>query len=42
MSRDVLFAGVAFWQTGLEGRQIVGHGPGSLYRKLMSYVPGTK
>jgi len=29
--RDILLSGVAFYQTGLDGRQIVGHGPRSLY-----------
>jgi hypothetical protein len=28
---DIVLSGVAFYQTGLEGRQIIGHGPKSLY-----------
>jgi hypothetical protein len=29
--RDIVLSGVAFFQTGLDGRQIIGHGPRSLY-----------
>jgi len=29
--RDILLSGVAFYQTGLHDRQIIGHGPKSLY-----------
>ncbi len=32
--RDIVLSGVAFYQTGLEGRQIIGHGPKSLYATL--------
>lgn len=36
--RDILLSGVAFYQTGEEGRQIIGHGPKSLYHTLSGYV----
>lgn len=32
--RDIVLSGVAFYQTGAEGRQIIGHGPKSLYATL--------
>jgi len=32
--RDILLSGIAFYQTGLDGRQIIGHGPKSLYSTL--------
>ena len=32
--RDIVLSGVAFYQTGPEGRQIIGHGPKSLYATL--------
>lgn len=35
---DIFLAGVAFYQTGVEGRQILGHGPKSLYDTLSGYV----
>jgi hypothetical protein len=33
-SRDIVLSGLAFFQTGEEGRQIIGHGPKSLYQSL--------
>ena len=30
-SRDIVLTGVAFWETPPEARQIVGHGPKSVY-----------
>jgi len=33
-SRDIVLTGVAFWETPPEGRQIVGHGPKSVYYAL--------
>lgn len=33
-SRDIVLSGVMFYQTGPEGRQIIGHGPRSLYATL--------
>lgn len=32
--RDIVLSGVAFYQTGEHGRQIIGHGPKSLYETL--------
>lgn len=37
-SRDILLSGVAFYQTDLPGRQIIGHGPRSLYRTLYDHI----
>ena len=36
-ARDILFSGVAFYQTGGEGQQIIGHGPKSLYEGLTKW-----
>ena len=32
--RGIVLSGVAFYQTGSDGRQIIGHGPRSLYETL--------
>ncbi len=37
-ARDILLCGVAFYQTAAEGRQILGHGPKSLYETLCKYA----
>lgn len=36
--RDILLSGVAFYQTGEKGRQVIGHGPRSLYHTLSGYA----
>jgi hypothetical protein len=38
--RDIILSGVAFYQTPLEGRQIIGHGPVSMYDALPKYAVG--
>ena len=37
-SRDVVIVGVNFYQTDLPGRQIIGHGPKSIYRALFNFI----
>jgi len=37
-SRDILLSGVAFYETDLPGRQIIGHGPRSLYTTLYDHI----
>lgn len=36
--RDIILAGVTFWQTPIEGRQLIAHGPRSIYRALRDIV----
>jgi len=36
--RDIVLSGVAFYQTDLEGRQIIGHGPKSLHETLPNWL----
>ncbi len=37
-SRDIVIVGVNFDQTGLPGRQTIGHGPKSIYQALYSFI----
>lgn len=37
-SRDIVLSGVAFYQTNEERRQIIGHGPKSLYSTLYEHI----
>ncbi len=37
-ARDIILSGVAFYQTELEGRQIIAHGPTSVYRILSGHL----
>lgn len=38
LRRDIVLSGVAFYQTGEERRQIIGHGPKSLYATLHEHL----
>ncbi len=38
VSRDIALVGVTFFETGLPGRQLIAHGPQSLYRGLPPFV----
>jgi hypothetical protein len=37
-ARDILLCGVAFYETAMASRQILGHGPKSLYETLYTYI----
>ena len=36
--KDIVFSGVSFYQTGKKGRQIIGHGPKSIYECLYEFA----
>jgi len=38
VGRDIVLAGVTFWQTDSEGRQLIAHGPKSIYESLVPLV----